>query len=54
MDPCGIFYEMYELFMEEISHRIQSIYASKFMKKLETSFGDFLHKLFEEIIIWYI
>ena len=23
-------YEMYELFVEEFSHRIQSIYASKF------------------------
>ena len=25
-----------------------------FMKELETSFWDFVHKLFEEIIIWYL
>ena len=25
-----------------------------FMKELETSFWDFMHKLFGEIIIWYI
>ena len=25
-----------------------------FMKELETSFWDFMHKLFEEIIIWYL
>ena len=30
MDAHAFFYETYELFMEEISHRIQSIYASKF------------------------
>ena len=30
MDGHEMFDETYELFMEEISHRIQSIYASKF------------------------
>ena len=30
MDAHEIFYETYELFMEENSHRIQSIYASNF------------------------
>ena len=25
-----------------------------FMKELETSFWDFVHKLFEKIIIWYL
>ena len=25
-----------------------------FMEELETGFGDFVHKLFEEIIIWYL
>ena len=54
MNSHEIFDEMYELFVEEISHIIQSIYASKFMKELETNFGDFLHNLFEEIIIWHL
>ena len=30
MDAHEIFDEMYELFVEEISHGIESIYASKF------------------------
>ena len=25
-----------------------------FMKELETSFWDFVHNLFEEIILWYL
>ena len=48
-----MFDETYELFVEEFSHKIQSIYALvNFMKELETSFGDFVHKLFEEVILW--
>ena len=54
MDAHEKFYETYELFVEEISYRIQSIMQVNFMKELETSFWDFVHKLFEEITIWYL
>ena len=30
MDAHEVFDEMYELFVEEISHKFQSIFASKF------------------------
>ena len=38
--------------MEGNSNGIQSINASNFVKELETSFWDFVHKLFEQIILW--
>ena len=49
-----MFDEMCELVREEISHRIQSIYVSKFYEGIGTSFWDFVHKLFEKTIIWYL
>ena len=47
-------HEIYELFLEECSHRIHLFMQVNFMKELETSFWDFVHKLFEKIIIWYL
>ena len=49
-----MFDETYELFVEEISNTFNLFLQVNFMKKLETSFWDFVHKLFEKIIIWYL
>ena len=38
MDAHKNFDEMYELFVEEFSHRIQSIYVSKFYKEIGNCF----------------
>ena len=54
MDAHEIFEEIYDIFVEEISHGIQFIMQVNFVKELETSFWDFVHKLFEKIIIWYL
>ena len=45
-------HEIYELFVEEVSHRIRLFMQVNFMKELETSFWDFVHKLFEKIILY--
>ena len=52
MDKNEIFDEAYELFVEDISHKIESFIQVNFMKELETRFWYFVHKLFEKIIIW--
>ena len=38
MDAYEIYDETYELFVEEISHRIQSIYVSKFYEGIGNYF----------------
>ena len=54
MDAHEIFDETYELFVEVISNRFNLFMQVNFMKELETSFWDFVHKLFGEMIIWQI
>ena len=54
MDAHEMFDETYELFVEEISNRFNRFMQVNFMKELETSFLDFVHKLLEEIILWYL
>ena len=54
MDSHETFDETYELFMEEFLIEFNLFMQENFMKELETSFWDFMHKLFEEIIIWYL
>ena len=51
MDSHDFFNETYYIFVEETSHGIQSISLVNFVKELETSFWDFVHTLFQEIIL---